>query len=173
MSDRVVAVLGYSHRAGGTLHPVCAHRLAHAQRLASSARTVILSGEADLMRAAWAGPDVVLVCDPDARSTADNARNVAAAARELGAQELVVVTSRWHQARAGILLRAALRGSGIRLSIETTSGPRPLLLLARELGCFVLLPFQLAQVKWVVPDRAPGTTQLLFATWRTARRRLT
>jgi DUF218 domain len=144
----VIAVLGYSRRAAHTdLHPVCADRLAHAQTLASPEGTVILSGEADLMRAAWTGPDVVLVCDPDARSTSDNARYVAAAARELGATEVVLVTSRWHGLRAGILLRAALRGSGIRLRLATANGRPPPGLAARELVCLALLPFQLARVR--------------------------
>jgi DUF218 domain len=144
----VIAVLGYSRRAAHTdLHPVCAARLAHAQTLASPEGTVILSGEADLMRAAWAGPDVVLVCDTDSRSTSDNARNIAAAARELGATEVVLVTSRWHGLRAGILVRAALRGSGIRLRLATASGRPPAMLAARELACLALLPFQLVQVR--------------------------
>ena len=147
MTD-VIAVLGYSRRAAHTdLHPVCADRLAHAQTLASPEGTVILSGEADLMRAAWTGPDVVLLCDPDSRSTSDNARNVAAAARELGATEVVLVTSRWHGLRAGILLRAALRGSGIRLRLATAHGRPPPTLAARELVCLALLPFQLARVR--------------------------
>jgi DUF218 domain len=144
----VIAVLGYSRRAAHTdLHPVCADRLAHAQTLATPAGTVILSGEADLMRAAWTGPDVVLVCDPDSRSTSDNARNVAAAARELGATEVVLVTSRWHGLRAGILLRAALRGSGIQLRLATANGRPPPALAARELVCLALLPFQLALLR--------------------------
>jgi hypothetical protein len=151
----VIAVLGYSRRADGALHPVCAERLAHAQELAASAETVILSGEADVMRAAWSRPDVALICDRMARSTAANARNVAEAARELGAKELVVVTSRWHRVRAGILLRAALRGTGIRLRLETAGGRLPLLLGVRELGCLALAPFQVARMKRVVPGRAP------------------
>jgi uncharacterized SAM-binding protein YcdF (DUF218 family) len=147
IAGSVIAVLGYSRRPDGDLHPVCAHRLAHAQALASPTATVILSGEAELMRGAWAGPDVVLVCDPEPRSTVDNARNVAAAARELGAKELVVVTSRWHRLRAGILLRAALRGSGIRLRMATTNGPRPLPLVVREWACLALLPFQVPRLR--------------------------
>ena len=147
MTD-VIAVLGYSRRAAHTdLHPVCAARLAHAQTLASPEGTVILSGEAELMQAAWTGPDVVLVCDPDSRSTSDNARNVAAAARELGATEVVLVTSRWHGLRAGILLRAALRGSGIRLRLATANGRPPPALAVRELVCLALLPFQLALLR--------------------------
>jgi uncharacterized SAM-binding protein YcdF (DUF218 family) len=146
MSDRVVAVLGYSRRGDTELHPVCADRLEHAQRLAVDCGTVILSGEAELMRAAWSGPEVVLICDPDARSTVDNAANVVTAARALGAQELVVVTSSWHRARTRILLGAALRRSGIRLSMESADGARPLRLRLRELACLALLPFQLARL---------------------------
>ncbi len=147
MSRRVVAVLGYSRRRDRGLHRICAERLAHAQELADGARAVVLSGtpEAELMRAAWTGPEVELICDPDSRSTAQNAANIAAATRVLGAEELVVVTSRWHRARVRLLLARALRGSGIRLRVEAPSGRRPPLLLARELVCFALLPFQLGR----------------------------
>jgi hypothetical protein len=72
---------------------------------------------------------------------------VASAARELGAKELVVVTSHWHGTRARILIGAALRGSGIRLSVETARGSRPRLLLLRELACLALLPLQMARVR--------------------------
>ena len=147
MSHRVVAVLGYSRRGDRQLHRICAERLAHAQGLAEGARAVVLSGtpEAELMRAAWAGPEVELICDPDSRSTAQNASNVAAAARMLGAEELVVVTSPWHRTRVRLLLGWALRGSGIRLTVEGPSGRRPPLLVVRELACFALIPFQLTR----------------------------
>jgi hypothetical protein len=72
---------------------------------------------------------------------------VAAAARELGADELVVVTSHWHRRRARLLFGAALRGTGIRLTVETATGSRPRLLLARELACFALLPVQLRRAR--------------------------
>jgi hypothetical protein len=142
---RVVAVVGYSRRGNTELHPVCADRLARAQEVADGADAVILSGcpEAELMRVAWAGPDVPLVCDDEAHSTADNARNVAARARELGARELVVVTSRWHRARVRLLMAAALQGSGVKLSVEVADGHGPALALGRELACLALLPLQL------------------------------
>ena len=148
-AERVVAVLGYSHRRTGGLHAICACRLAHAQGIAEGASAIVFSGysEAEPMRAAWTGPDVLLVCDAEARTTADNAANVAAAARQLGAQELIVVTSPWHRRRARILVGAALRGSGIRFSIETAEGPRPSWLLARELVCLAFLPFQLRRAR--------------------------
>ncbi len=142
---RVVAVVGYSRRRDSTLHPVCSDRLVRAQSLTDGASAVILSGrrEAELMRAAWRGPDVLLLCDADARTTADNAANVAARARELGADELVVVTSRWHRARVRLLMRTALRGTGVKLSVVGTTGRAPALVLARELACLALLPLQL------------------------------
>lgn len=152
---RVVAVLGYSARRGGGIHPICAARLAHAERLAEGADAVILSGwgrrrgheaEAELMRAAWRGPAVPLVCDADARTTAENAANVAAAASELGARELVVVTSRWHRRRARALLAAATRGR-MQVSVETPAGRPTVALRARELACFALLPIQLRRAR--------------------------
>jgi uncharacterized SAM-binding protein YcdF (DUF218 family) len=151
---RVVAVLGYSGGRRTRLHPVCAERLAYAERLAVGARAIIFSGwarrstlspEAELMREAWAGPAVRLICDPQARSTSDNAINIAAVAHALGAEELVVVTSPWHRVRVRVLLRAAMRGSGIRLSVAGAGRSRPPLLLAREVVCLALLPFQLAR----------------------------
>jgi uncharacterized SAM-binding protein YcdF (DUF218 family) len=161
VSRRVVAVLGYSRGGGGRLHPICAERLEHAQTLAGRADAVILSGlpEAELMRASWAGPSVRLIVEADARSTAENARNIAEDARELGAEELVVVTSPWHRRRVELLMRAALAGSGIALLVEAPDGPRPRLLLARELACFAVLPVQLARTKSKRPSRRPLTTR--------------
>ena len=147
---RVVAVLGYSRRRGETLHPICAERLRHAEGLAAGARAVVLSGwsryrdgrgEAELMRDGWKGPDVPILCDTTARSTMQNAAAVAAAARNLGADEVVVVTSRWHALRAGRLVRAALPA---RTDVRTSSpaGRASPGLLARELVCLVGLPVQ-------------------------------
>ena len=144
---RVVAVLGYSGRGAEGLHPVCALRLAHAERLAEGARAVVLSGEAELMRLAWRGPNVPLVCDPAARNTSENALAVAAVAREIGAAEIVVVTSWWHCARARALVRAALHGTGIRVRTASPSSPLRPGQLVRELVCLAALPLQVLYVK--------------------------
>jgi uncharacterized SAM-binding protein YcdF (DUF218 family) len=161
VSRRVVAVLGYSRGGVDRLHPICAERLEHAQRLAEGADAVIFSGlpEAALMRASWAGPELELVVDGDARSTAENARNIAADARALGADELVVVTSPWHRRRVALLMRAALAGSGIGLSVEAPEGGRPALLVAREVACLAALPVQLARTKSKRPSRRRLTTR--------------
>ncbi len=150
---RLVAVLGYSRRSGDGLHPVCAERLRVAEREADGATAVLLSGwgrgptvdsEAELMKAAWAGPDVRLIADADARSTLGNARAVAAAARETGATHVTLVTSSWHRTRARSLVRAALDAE---IDLDVVSPPPPTLpvyYLGREAVCLLALPLQRA-----------------------------
>ena len=147
---RLVAVLGYSGRRTNGLDPICAERLRHAEGLDADA--VVFSGrasdprgEADLMRQSWRGADVPLVSESTARSTAENAAEVAAVARRLGADEVVVVTSPWHARRAGLLVRAALRGAGIAVSTSSPPGRPTLRLLAREAACSLVVPFHLAR----------------------------
>ena len=144
---RLVAVLGYSVRRDAGIHAICARRLAHAETLADGAGAVVLSGEASVMREAWRGPDVELEFDPRARNTAGNAVGVAAAARRLGATEVVLVTSRWHAPRAALLVRAALRGSGISVTTSSPSGLPGPGLFVRELACFAAAPFQARRLK--------------------------
>jgi uncharacterized SAM-binding protein YcdF (DUF218 family) len=152
---RLVAVLGYSTRQGGELHPVCAARLRAAEEVAAGADAVVLSGwarrphhpsEAELMTAAWHGPDVPLVPDGDARTTAGNARGVARLARESGATKVVAVTSAWHRRRAQALLRAAL-GPDVELELVAPAGRDGLGLRARELACLLALPLQSALLR--------------------------
>jgi uncharacterized SAM-binding protein YcdF (DUF218 family) len=152
---RLVAVLGYSRRRGEGIHPVCAARLAAAEATAHGADTVLLSGwsrrsgrasEASLMQAAWEGPDVRLLDDGDARTTLGNARAVAAAAKSIDADEVVVVTSSWHRRRARLLVRAAL-GPDVSLEVVSPARARPLHLVGRELVCLLALPFQLRALR--------------------------
>jgi hypothetical protein len=153
---RVIAVLGYSGRDVRRLHPICAGRVTHAQGLAADGQPVILSGwarhpagrsEADLMRDAWKTPGTIFLCDRTAGTTAGNAANVSAAAVDLGAQELVVVTSRWHRPRTRILFRSALRGRRVRLTVEGAPGPSAPAAVAREVVCLALVPFQLVRLR--------------------------
>jgi hypothetical protein len=152
--ERLVVVLGYSRGRKGELHPICAARLEHAAALAGANDVVLLSGwsrhptalpEAELMRRAWTGATEGLICDPDARITAENAANAAAHARELGVSDVVVVTSRWHRLRAGILFRSLL--PGVHVSVAGAQTPAPLRLLLREAAVFPLVPFQLARAR--------------------------
>src|SRR5262245_43992665 len=99
------------------------------------------------MRDAWLGPDVQLVCDTTARNTMQNASGVASVARDLGVDEVVVVTSAWHAPRAGALVRAALGDRQISVSTSSPRTPRHPRLVARELVCLVGLPYQRRRVR--------------------------
>ena len=134
---RLVAVLGYSGFRGRGLHAICLARLRHGEALAHGDDTLLVSGEAALMRDASNRPDVVV--DGAARNTRENARGVAATAHELGATEVVVVTSSWHALRARTLVRAAV-GPDVQVSSSSPPGrPSPRLAL-REVACLAVLP---------------------------------
>lgn len=118
---RLVAVLGYSDSTTADLHPIGAARLARAAAEAGPDDVVLFSGwarrsgsapEADLMARVWSTPARAHLVDRRARTTLGNAIGVARAARRLDADEVVLVTSRWHARRAAALVRAAIRGSG-------------------------------------------------------------
>jgi len=165
---RLVAVFGYSARGVEGLHPLCLERLRHAEQLADGADAVVLSGwsrhgarlgEAELMRDAWQGHDVRLICDPTARNTMQNAEGIAAVARELGVDEVVVVTSRWHAPRAGALVRAALGDDDVAVSTSSPHGPQHPWLLARELVCLAAVPYQRRRVRPSPIARPQPSTQ--------------
>ncbi len=151
---RLIVVLGYSDGRSHELHPICAARLDHAAGLVREGDAVLLSGwsrhparlpEAELMRRAWRGPAAALLSDPDSRITAENAANAASHARELGAREVVVVTSSWHRARAGVLFRSLL--PGVQVSVvgaRTPASPRH---YVREAAAFPLVPLQLRMAR--------------------------
>jgi uncharacterized SAM-binding protein YcdF (DUF218 family) len=150
-NDTIVVVLGYSERRTDGLHPICAARVKAAAGLANGVRTVVLSGssrrpgraaEAELMRQAWADYPNEVVCDGEARVTAETAAYVAALARAQGAREVVAVTSWWHRPRTALLFRSLL--PDVRVEVVGARTPWSTRLLLRELGAFPLVPFQLA-----------------------------
>lgn len=153
---RVVAVLGYSDGRDEGLHRVCASRLEHAAALARPEDLVVLSGwarrrgrpsEAELMLRAWPGVRDRVVCDHDARTTAENAAHVAALARSFAADEIVIVTSGWHARRATAFFRLLLRGTGVRVSATFPHEPRSRRRMARELVRWPLVPVQALRVR--------------------------
>lgn len=99
------------------------------------------------MHEAWRREDVPVVLDRSSQTTAGNAAAVARLARGLGAGELVIVTSRWHARRARALVRAALRGSGIRVSVSSPGGPPAPMLAIRELVCSAAVPLQVRRLR--------------------------
>jgi uncharacterized SAM-binding protein YcdF (DUF218 family) len=146
---RLVAVLGYSDGTTTDLHPVCAARLARAAAEAGPDDVVLFSGwargsiraaEADLMAEGWMTPARARLVDRSARTTLGNAIGVARAARRIDADEVVLVTSRWHAQRAASLVRASLLGSGMRLRIASTDEPLSPRRGLRELAAWVVVP---------------------------------
>ncbi len=157
---RTIVVLGYSDGGTGVIHPICAARVERAAAVATAADVVVLSGwarvpgtrpEAELMAEHWRGRARELVVDPDARTTAGNARNALDDIRRVGAQQVVVVTSRWHAARAGAVFRLLLPA---HITVRTTHPDEPFSFRAalRELPLWLLLPLQL----WQAGRQHPG-----------------
>ena len=137
---RLVAVLGYSRRRGEGIHPVCAARLAAAERPRTApTRSCSAAGrgrsgrasEASLMQAAWRGPDVPLLDDGDARTTVGNARAVAAAAKAIEATRSSSSRPRGTGGAPGCSYgpRSARREAGARL---TRPPPRRCTCVGRE-----------------------------------------
>jgi uncharacterized SAM-binding protein YcdF (DUF218 family) len=141
---RLVAVLGYSARGTGELHPICSGRLARALLEAGPHDAVLLSGwgEAEAMARSWPDRQPPVILDAHARSTLGNAVAVARAARALGIQDVVVVTSSWHGRRAGALVRAALRGTATTVRVAPADDHGSVRARFRELVCWLFVPLQ-------------------------------
>jgi len=146
--SRLVAVLGYSEGSGTELHPVCAARLARAESEATTDDVVLFSGwarrglqnaEADLMASSWTAPTRRKLVDRGARTTLGNAIGVGRAARKLGVDEVVLVTSRRHARRAALLTRASLRGSGASVRVVAADAA-DLPSGVRELAAWTIAP---------------------------------
>ena len=115
--------------------------------LSGWARTPAASSEAELMRRAWTGAAARIVLDDGSTHTAQNAAHVTAVARELGADEIVVVTSPWHARRAGVAFRALLRGTPVRVRVAASNDRHSLRGLAREAAVWPVFGLQLARAR--------------------------
>jgi uncharacterized SAM-binding protein YcdF (DUF218 family) len=93
-----------------------------AERLAArtGAELVVFSGrgEADQMRSLWRGPDLELLVDETATTTAENAARTLPALVERGVDEVVVVCAPAHALRAGWIFRRIYGARGIRVSVR-------------------------------------------------------
>jgi uncharacterized SAM-binding protein YcdF (DUF218 family) len=142
-------VLGYSDATTSELHAVCSARLARAAQEAGPDDVVLFSGwargpratsEADLMASSWTGTGRVRLLDRGARTTLGNAIAIARAVRHVHADEVVLVTSRWHAGRAAVLARAALVGTGAKLRVAATAEPGPHRSSVREAAAWLVVP---------------------------------
>jgi uncharacterized SAM-binding protein YcdF (DUF218 family) len=93
------------------------------------------------MARAWTSPVRRVILDRNARSTVGNVLGVARAARQTGADEVVLVTSGWHGRRASVLARAALVRSRTKVTLVTTDDLATRSTRLRELACWTLVPF--------------------------------
>ena len=75
--------------------------------------------EAEQMRDAWVGPDVELVVEPTATSTAENAARTLPLLVERGIDRAFVVTTPVHRARARWFFRRLYRPRGIETILVT------------------------------------------------------
>jgi uncharacterized SAM-binding protein YcdF (DUF218 family) len=146
---RLVAVLGYSDGGTADLHPIAAARLARAAVEARPDDVVLFSGwargsapapEADLMAHAWTNPARARLVDRGARTTLGNAIGVARVARRVGADEVVLVTSRWHARRAATLVRAALLGTTASVRVVPADTPLTTGRGLREIASWTIVP---------------------------------
>ncbi|WP_417210609.1 YdcF family protein [Antarctobacter sp.] len=117
--DRPVAlVLGAAVRPGGVPSPALERRARHAAALwrDGHVRGLVLSGgerthpptEAEVMAQVCrdAGvPDAAMVLEPEASTTEENMRLARPILDALGAREVIVVTDRYHAARARLVAR--------------------------------------------------------------------
>ena len=107
------------------------------------------------MAEAWRGPEVELVVAGDARTTYGNAIATQRTALAWDTEEVVLVTSLWHARRALALVGAALRGSGIGVSLAPVDGRTAPRTRLRELLCWTFAPAQVAVLAG--RRRAPGS----------------
>ena len=61
------------------------------------------------------------------------------------------MTSWWHSTRATVLIRAALRGSRVKVTAMPARSGAPVGLLLRELCSFAALPVQVLGLRRVAP----------------------
>ena len=74
--------------------------------------------EAELMHDAWGGPDVELVVEPTARTTAENAARTLPLLRERGIERAVVVCAPLHLYRTRYFFRRLYGPAGIEVAVR-------------------------------------------------------
>ena len=134
MEPFALIVLGSSRRAGNGSYSIsraCRRAVAHAGQLAASRspQVVVFSGwapdggtsEAEQMRALWRGPDVELVLEPTASTTAENAARTLRLVSERGIHRAVVVCTPLHLYRARWFFRRLYSARAVK---TTFTAPR-------------------------------------------------
>ena len=149
------------HRISGR----CMRIVLEAEELVSStgADIVVFSGwsptggrsEAEQMRDAWHGPDVELVVEPTAASTAQNAARTLPLLLERGVGSAVVVCAPPHLARTRLFFRRLYRGSGVEPSFRVARLAPTARAVLWELLAFPFVPVQLHAARAELAGRLP------------------
>jgi uncharacterized SAM-binding protein YcdF (DUF218 family) len=156
MEPFALIVLGSSRRARSGSYSIsraCRGAVAHAGRLAASRgpQVVVFSGwapnggtsEAEQMRALWRGPDVELVLEPTASTTAENAVRTLPLVRERCIHRAVVVCTPLHLYRARWFFRRLYSARGIQTAFTAPPTVPTPSALVWELGALTVRSRQL------------------------------
>lgn len=170
MESLAIVVLGSSrsHREGGyRISRACRRVVARAEELAArlDPAVVVFSGwspdggkpEAEQMRELWRGPEVELVVEPTASSTAQNAARTLPLLRTLGVERALVVCTPLHLYRASWFFRRLYGDAGVATAFHAAPvAPTPSA-LAWELGALSVRMRQLraARAELAEPGRDP------------------
>jgi uncharacterized SAM-binding protein YcdF (DUF218 family) len=135
----------------------CRRLVAEAEVLAARLRpaTVVFSGwsprggvsEAEQMRELWGGPEVELVVEPTAATTAQNAARTLPLLLERSITSAVVVCTPLHRYRVRWFFRRLYEAHGIETSFHAARIPPTPLALAWELGALTVRSRQLRAAK--------------------------
>jgi uncharacterized SAM-binding protein YcdF (DUF218 family) len=149
------------HRISGR----CMRLVLEAEELVSSvgADVVVFSGwspaggrsEAEQMRDAWHGPEVELVVEPTAASTAQNAARTLPLLLERGVGAAVVVCAPPHLVRTRLFFRRLYRGSGVDVSFRAAHLAPTVRSVVWELLALPFLPLQLHAARTELDRRRP------------------
>lgn len=156
MEPFALIVLGSSRRARNgdySISRACRAAVGHAGRLAASRspQVVVFSGwapdrgtsEAAQMRALWRGPDVELVLEPTASTTAENAARTLPLVSGRGIHRAVVVCTPLHLYRARWFFRRLYSARGIKTAFTAPRTVPTPSALVWELGALTVRSRQL------------------------------
>jgi uncharacterized SAM-binding protein YcdF (DUF218 family) len=140
--------------------------VAEAARLAERVEpaVVVLSGwsssggrsEAEQMRDAWRGPDVELVVEPTARTTAENASRTLPLLLERGITAAIVLCTPVHLVRVRLVFDLLYRGRGMSVRYHVVRVRPTVGALAWELAALPLVPVQLLAARSELARRLRG-----------------
>jgi uncharacterized SAM-binding protein YcdF (DUF218 family) len=155
-----LVVLGSSRRSRGggySISRACRRAVGHAERYAwrRVPQVVVFSGwapdgalpEAEQMRATWRGPQVELVVEPTASTTAENAARTLPFVARRGLPEAVVVCLPLHLYRARWFFRRLYEPRRIRTTFTTPPTMPTLSAVVWELGALTVRSRQLRAVE--------------------------